>query len=327
MVHHDLWDYDTPAQPTLMDLRVGKEMVPVVVQVTKMGLTFVLHRETGEPVFPVEERPVPQGPVEGEYLSPTQPFPSHVPNLLPLELDPDDAWGFTFWDEGACRERFEALRNEGIYTPPSLGGSILYPSNGGGNNWGSPAIHPGEQLMVVLTWTVPATSQLLPREECGKSFETQTQAQIGTPYCVKTGIVSSPLGVPCTAPPWATLDAVDLAAGEIRWRVPLGTSRNLAPFPFWWIEGVPGTGGPIITASGVVFIGAALEHAFRAHDLATGEELWKAELPTSANSIPMTYQVREGGRQFVVVAAGGHWGSNMPPGDHLMAFALPEAAQ
>jgi quinoprotein glucose dehydrogenase len=141
---------------------------------------------------------------------------------------------------------------------------------------------------------------------------------------VETGIVSSPLGVPCTAPPWATLDAVDLAAGEIRWRVPLGTSRNLAPFPFWWIEGIPGVGGPIVTSTGLVFIGAALEHAFRAHDLETGEVLWKAELPTSANSIPMTYQVREGGRQVVVVAAGGHWGAPTPPGDHLMAFALPQ---
>jgi quinoprotein glucose dehydrogenase len=327
MVHHDLWDYDTPAQPTLMDLRVGDEMIPVVVQVTKMGMTFVLHRETGEPVFPVEERPVPQDPVPGEYLSPTQPFPSHVPHLLPHALTADDAWGFTFWDEGACRERFEELRNDGIYTPPSLGGSILFPSNGGGNNWGSPAIHPGEQLMVVLTWTVPATSRLVPREACDDSFEAGFQAQRGTPYCVETGIVSSPLGVPCTAPPWATLDAVDLAAGEIRWRVPLGTSRNLAPFPFWWIEGIPGVGGPIVTSTGLVFIGAALEHAFRAHDLETGEVLWKAELPTSANSVPMTYQVREGGRQFVVVAAGGHWGAPTPPGDHLIAFALPEASR
>jgi quinoprotein glucose dehydrogenase len=139
MVHHDLWDYDTPAQPTLMDLRLDGETIPVVVQVTKMGMTFVLHRETGEPVFPVEERPVPQDPVAGEYLSPTQPFPSHVPHLLP-PITEEDAWGFTFVDEGACRDRLSELRNDGIYTPPSLGGSVLYPSNGGGNNWG--ARHP-----------------------------------------------------------------------------------------------------------------------------------------------------------------------------------------
>jgi quinoprotein glucose dehydrogenase len=319
MVHHDLWDYDTPAQPTLMDLRVRGQTIPVVVQVTKMGMTFVLHRDTGEPVFPVEERPVPQQPVAGEYLSPTQPFPSHIPHLVP-PLTADDAWGLTFWDRGACRDLMNELRYDGIYTPPSLGGSMLYPSNGGGNNWGSPAIHLDEQVMLVVTWRIAATSKLIPRDECGEVL----QPQLGTPYCVETGIVTSPLGVPCTEPPWATLDAIDLAAGKVRWSVPLGTSRNIAPFPFWWIKGVPGVGGPIVTATGLVFIGASLDHFLRAHDLGTGEVLWKTGLPTSANSVPMTYQVRPDGRQYVVVAAGGHWGAPNPPGDHLMAFALPE---
>lgn len=319
MVHHDLWDYDTPAQPTLMDLRLDGKTIPVVVQVTKMGMTFVLHRETGEPVFPVEERPVPQDPVAGEYLSPTQPFPSHVPYLL-SPITADDAWGFTFLDEGACRDRMKELRNDGIYTPPSLGGSFLYPSNGGGNNWGSPAIHLGEQIMLVVTWRVAATSKLIPRADC----EDVVQAQMGTPYCVETGIVSSPIGVPCTAPPWATLDAIDLAAGKILWRVPIGTTRNIAPFPFWWIKGVPAVGGPIVTSTGLVFMGASLDHFFRAYDLETGEVIWKTDLPTSANSVPMTYQVRPEGRQYVVIAAGGHWGAPNPPGDHLMAYALPD---
>ena len=321
LVHHDLWDYDTPAQPTLMDLRVDGETIPVVVQVTKMGMTFVLHRETGEHVFGVEERPVPQDPVAGEYLSATQPFSKHVPHLLE-PLNEDSMWGFTPWDEEACRERYRELRYDGPYTPPTTGGSILYPSNGGGNNWGSPAIHPGEQVMVVVTWHVAATVKLIPRESCEGVF----QEQRGTPYCVETGLLNSPIGVPCTAPPWGTVDAVDLADGRIRWRIPLGTTRHLAPFPFWFIEGVPGVGGPLVTESGVIFIGAALDHYLRAHDLATGEVLWRAELPTSANSVPMTYQLRPGGRQFVVVAAGGHWGSPTPPGDHLMAFALPEEA-
>ena len=319
MVHHDLWDYDTPAQPTLMDLRLDAKTIPVVVQVTKMGMTFVLHRETGEPVFPVEERPVPQDPVAGEYLSPTQPFPTHVPYLL-SPITADDAWGFTFLDEGACRDRMKELRNDGIYTPPSLGGSFLYPSNGGGNNWGSPAIHLGEQIMLVVTWRVAATSKLIPRADC----EDVDQLQMGTPYCVETGIVSSPIGVPCTAPPWATLDAIDLAAGKILWRVPIGTTRNIAPFPFWWIKGVPAVGGPIVTSTGLVFMGASLDHFFRAYDLETGEVIWKTDLPTSANSVPMTYQVRPEGRQYVVIAAGGHWGAPNPPGDHLMAYALPD---
>jgi quinoprotein glucose dehydrogenase len=318
MVHHDLWDYDTPAQPTLMDQTINGEAVPVVVQVTKMGMTFVLHRETGEPVFPVEERPVPQNPVAGEYLSPTQPFPSHIPHLVP-GFTAEDVSGLTFWDEGVCRDRANALRNEGIYTPPSVAGSVLYPSNGGGNNWGSPAIHIDEQVMVVLTWRMVATVKLTPREGCGDNF----QGQLGTPYCVDTGLLISSIGMPCTEPPWATLDAIDLAAGEIRWSVPLGTTRDIAPFPLWWIEGVPGVGGPMVTASGLVFIGAATEHAFRAHDLATGEVLWKAKLPTAANSVPMSYQLRSEGRQYVVVAAGGHFSGLNPPGDHLMAFALP----
>ncbi|MGE4651896.1 MAG: pyrroloquinoline quinone-dependent dehydrogenase, partial [Myxococcota bacterium] len=171
-----------------------------------------------------------------------------------------------------------------------------------------------------VTWHVPAITRLVAREDCEGVF----QKQLGTPYCVETNIVVSPIGVPCVAPPWGTLDAIDLAAGEIRWSVPLGTTRNIAPFPFWWIEGVPGVGGPIVTSTGLVFVGAALDHFFRAHDLATGEVLWKADLPTSANSVPMTYQVRAGGRQYVVVAVGGHWGAPNPPGDHLMAFALPE---
>ncbi len=320
MVHHDLWDYDTPAQPTLMDLMVDGKSVPVVVQVTKMGMTFVLHRETGEPVFPVIEKPVPQGAVPGEYLSPTQPFPTHVPHLLAAAVSADDAWGVTPWDEAECRERIAGLRNEGMYTPPSTQGSILFPSNGGGNNWGSPAIHPAEQAMVVVTWRFAAMSKLVPRAECENVY----QKQKGTPYCVETDVVSSPLGVPCLAPPWATIDAVDLAGGKLLWSVPLGTSRDLAPFPFWWLRGVPGVGGPIVSETGVIFIGAALEHAFRAHDLTTGEVLWETRLPTSANSVPMTYQVRPDGRQFVVIAAGGHWGAPTPPGDHVMAFALPE---
>jgi quinoprotein glucose dehydrogenase len=175
--------------------------------------------------------------------------------------------------------------------------------------------------MVVLTWRIVATTTLKPREECADA----EQPQDGTPYCVDSDMLRSPIGIPCTAPPWATIDAIDLAAGKILWSVPLGTSRDLAPFPFWWIKGVPGTGGPSVTSSGLVFIGAALERAFRAYDLATGEELWKVRLPTSANSVPMTYQLREDGRQFVVVAVGGHWGSDVnPAGDHIMAFALPD---
>ncbi len=316
-VHHDIWDYDTPAQPTLVDLKVNGETVPAVVQVTKMGMTFALHRDTGEPLWPVEERPVPQGPVPGEYLSPTQPFPTHLPHLVEDSLTADDAWGLTFWDRGACKDRLAALRNDGIYTPPTLEGSVHYPWSGGGNNWGSPAVDSRTGIMVVYTARIPAFIRLTAQAEC----EGFVQRQAGTPYCIQTDMVGSPFGIPCSEPPWGTLDAVDLNAGKVLWSVPLGTTRDLAPWPFWWIKGLPGMGAPIITESGLVFSGITNEHAFRAFDLKTGEELWKARLPTAGNALPMTYTA--GGRQFVVIAAGGHWSGGSPPGDYIMAFALP----
>jgi quinoprotein glucose dehydrogenase len=224
------------------------------------------------------------------------------------------------WDKMQCAKKIEDWHNEGIYTPPSLKGSINFPSNGGGNNWGSPAIHPDSRIMVVYTNRVPGQTRLIPREQC----EGVRQPQTGTPYCVETGWLMSPLGVPCSEPPWGTLDAIDLEKGELLWSVPMGTTRNMAPFPFWWIDGLPGFGAPMMTASGLVFSGISNEHAFRAFDLKTGETLWKAELPTAANALPMTYQSAASGKQFVVVAAGGHWGGGSPPGDYIIAYALPE---
>ena len=318
MVHHDIWDYDAPAQPTLVDLTIDGKAVPAVVQVTKMGMTFVLHRDTGEPLWPVEERPVPQeGAVPEEYLSPTQPFPTHVPYTVNPAITGDDVWG---WDAGSCGNKLKEMHNAGIYTPPSLAGSINYPSNGGGNNWGSPAIHPDTGVMVVFTNRIMGSTRLIPREQC----EGEAQPQLGTPYCVDTGWLASSLGVPCNKPPWGTLDAIDLNAGKLLWRVPLGTTRNMAPFPFWWIKGLPGFAAPMITASGLVFTGISNEHAFRAFDLQTGDELWKTSLPTAANALPITYQLDESGRQFVVIAAGGHWSGGSPPGDYLISYALPD---
>ncbi len=322
MVHHDVWDYDTPAQPNLVDVTVDGVTVPAVVQVTKMGMTFALHRDTGQPLWPVEERPVPQGGVPDESLSPTQPFPTHIPHMMTEPLTADDAWGLTFIDEAMCRSKLEDLRNEGFYTPPSVQGSINYPSNGGGNNWGSPAIHPDKRILVAYTIRVPGSTRLVPREEC--EVEGGRPNQQGTPYCVRTGFIMSPLGIPCSPPPWGTLDAIDLEAGKVLWSRPMGTTRNMAPFPFWWIDGIPGFGGPMMTASGLIFSGISGEHALRAFDLEDGEELWKAELPTSATAVPMTYQLASTGRQYVVVAAGGHWGDDSPAGDYLIAYALPE---
>ncbi len=320
LVHHDIWDYDTPAQPTLVDVKVNGELIPAVIQVTKMGMTFAFNRDTGEPLWPVEELPVPQeGGVPGEPLSATQPFPTHIPHLIKTPLTPEEAWGLTFWDEGACADLIRDKAAAGIYTPPSIEGAINYPSNGGGNNWGSPAINPETRVMVTYTNRVPAFTKLIPRENC----EGVGQQQTGTPYCVETGFLVSPLGVPCTAPPWGTLDAIDIESGEQLWSVPMGSTRDIAPFPVWWIEGLPGFAAPMMTASGLVFSGISNEHALRAFDAETGKELWRHKLPTAANALPMTYQLNENGRQFVVVAAGGHWSGGSPPGDYLIAFALP----
>jgi len=331
-VRHDLWDYDVAPQPLLAELPVAGRSVPAVVQGTKMGLVFLLHRETGEPLFGVEERPVPRTDVPGETTAPTQPFPSHVPPLHPLSLEPEDAFGFTPWDRGACRELLERYRTEGIYTPPSLEGSVHFPGPAGGPNWGSAALDPRRHVLYVNQSRIPLVVKLLPREEYESLPEDERTATYpndmypmeGTPYAVLRGPLLSPLGAPCNPPPWGTLSAVDLARGEVLWEVPLGTSRDQAPFPVWWLQGAvgaPNLGGPIATAGGLVFIGATTEKTFRAFDADTGEVLWQARLPYTANSTPATYRVGRDGRQLVVVAAGGHGWSE--PGDALVAFALP----
>ncbi|MDH3641145.1 MAG: pyrroloquinoline quinone-dependent dehydrogenase [Gammaproteobacteria bacterium] len=324
-VHHDIWDFDLPAQPTLVDLTIDGKTRPAVVQVTKMGLTFVLDRETGKPLFPVEERAVPQeGAAPGEYLSPTQPFPLKPDPLNQLGISPDDAWGFTFLDEGWCRDELEAMTTGPIYTPISVGKETpLYPSVIGGQNWGAPAVDPERQLMIANGHHVPMVLKLIPRDECTGE---ESFPQAGSPYCATMRPFVSRLGAPCTKPPWGTLSSVDLSTGDLLWQVPLGTIEHHSPLAIWPISRMKGgiqMGGPIVTASGLVFIGAAADRRIRAFDIETGEELWADELPTSANAVPMSYV--SGGRQYVVVAAGGNFTSPSPPGDHVTAYALPEA--
>ena len=320
-VHHDIWDYDVPAQPTLVDVTINGKTRPAVVQVTKMGLTFVLDRETGQPLHPVQEQPAPQGgAVPGEYLSPTQPIPLQPEPLHQLGITPDDAWGFTFWDRGSCRKKLAALQTGPIYTPASLRGTVLYPSNLGGNNWGAPAIDIERQIMVTNTKHLPIEVKLAPRKDCPENLPFP---QNGSPYCVIMAPVVSVLGAPCTAPPWATLEATDLSSGKILWRIPLGTMEKLMPWPVHlFVDGGIEMGGPIVTASGLIFIAATSDGYIRAHDIDNGEELWKFELPATGNAVPMTYTYA--GHQYVVIAAGGHFTSPLPSADYLMAFRLPD---
>jgi quinoprotein glucose dehydrogenase len=319
-VHHDLWDYDLAAQPNLVELQPNGEGAPVaaVLQPTKTGLVFTLDRETGAPLYPVEERAVPTDGATGEWISPTQPFPVKPPPLVPQKIAPGDAWGFTFLDRNACRDAIASHRSEGLFTPPSVEGTILYPFTGGGVNWGSAAWDPQRQWLVVNTNRIMHVVTLIPANDVEKAQKAEPSKEIspqtGTPFGMKREVLTSPIGVPCNAPPWGTLTAVDMKHGTIVWDVPLGGILG-------WHVGLPGVGGPMITSSGLVFISATMDAYLRAFDIETGRELWKAKLPAGGQATPMSY-VRNG-RQYIVIAAGGHSTLGSKPGDSVVAFALP----
>ncbi len=328
--HHDLWDYDNPSMPLLCTIHKDAKDIPAVVQGTKRGSLFVFNRLTGEPVFPIIERPVPQTDVPGEQTSATQPFPTLPLPLVPLKVSADDAFGVMYFDRAACRRRIAALRTEGIYTPPSVSGSLQVPGNAGGMNWSSAAFDPHRQLLVTNTNNLVSEVHLIPRaqftaEPGSNRMGVQYTEQNGTPYGMSRVIMRSGFpGFPCNPPPWGALSAVDLSTGEIKWSVPLGNILRASHLPFsdpHW--GTPNFGGAIVTAGGLTFISATLDPYFRAFDTDTGRQLWEAELPAGGNATPMTYRVRSDGKQYVVIAAGGHGNLGSKLGDSLVAFALP----
>jgi quinoprotein glucose dehydrogenase len=323
LVHHDLWDYDSASPPLLATVSHDGKMIPVVIQGNKTGFLYVLDRDTGRPVFPVEERAVPQSDVPGEKTSPTQPIPLAPAALAPQRMTVDDAWGPTPADRDACRAAMGKLRNQGIFTPPSLQGTLAVPGNVGGMNWSGYAYDPEHNLLVVNTNNLIARVRLIPREKINADKEDgEYGAQRGTPYVMVRRFLQSPSDLPCGVPPWGKLIAVDLAQGTIRWQVPLGSMQG-----FGGAQGVvpPGSismGGPITTEGGLIFIAGTTDSRIRAFNVETGEELWSAGLPAAGNATPMTYEVN--GKQYLAIAAGGS--SHIPEeplGDALVAFALP----
>ena len=328
VVHHDLWDYDVQAQPSLVVVRRDGREIPAVVQATKTGQLFVLHRETGVPIFPVQERPVPARAVAGETVSPTQPF-SSLPSLGLQHLSPDDAWGLSPLDRRRCREAIDGAHYDGVFTPPGLDVTLVTPSNIGGAHWGGVAFDPARQIVVVPVNRLAALVQLIPRERHDPSRNEagwEYAPMRGTPYVMRRRILLSPLGLPCTPPPFGTLVAISLLTGKTIWEVPLGTTRDLVAskifLPITVGSGTPNLGGPIITAGGLIFIGAAMDNYLRAFDIETGRELWKGRLPAGGQATPMTYRLPNG-RQYVVIAAGGHGKMGTTRGDSVVAFALP----
>jgi quinoprotein glucose dehydrogenase len=336
-VHHDLWDYDNASPPALVTItRDGKE-VPAVVQAAKTGMLFVLERETGRPVFPVEERRVPPSDIPGEQASPTQPFTALTPPLSSHRFSVGQTWGLTDADRAACRAAIAPLRNEGIFTPPSTQGTLLMPARIGGANWGRVAIDQSRQIAVVAVNRIAEMVQLIPREgfdlararaeeqtRLGDDFEYNMMR--GTPYVMRRRLLLSPSRLPCTPPPFGALVAIDLKTGQKIWDVPLGSMTSiLSPEiaaltrPDW---GSVNLGGAVANA-GVVFIGAALDRRLHAYDIDTGREVWRGELPASAKATPMIYRV-ESGAQYLAVAVGGGgaWGL----GDYVIAFRVVPAA-
>ncbi len=368
VVHHDLWDYDVAAQPLLFEYQGHISAIAVT---TKMGMIFVLNRLTGAPIYPIEERPVPQSDVAGEKTSPTQPF-SSLPSLSPLNLQPADLRGHTRADADVCMAKLASLRNEGIFTPPSLRGSLLYPGSLGGVNWGSPAFDPETGVLYANSnhhafvtrliprwryefigqwnswenWAYAAGSLLalfcllrrsfnpgLPalgaavalglmgsyvgwhRANNKQHFGREIAEQRKSPFAAERAPLEDEHGLPCTPTPWGRVTAIDLETGQRVWDVPLGSMVPGAD------TGSLNLGGPMVTAGGLLFTAAGREPLLRAYDKGTGKVLWTGELPNPAQATPMTYTV--GGRQFIVVAAGGHGGFGTPQGDSLIAFALP----
>jgi quinoprotein glucose dehydrogenase len=327
-VHHDIWDYDTVAAPTLMDITVDGEEIPALMQATKQGFLFVVNRETGEDVWPIEERPVPAGEIEGEYYAPTQPFPTRPAPLLEQSEKPEVWWIADLVGLGACSRLFDRLEYDGMYSPPTTRGDgvLAYPDSAGGVQWGGVAFDPESQTAVVNTSHITQYIKLYPRAEyeaiAGESGnEEGFYPQTGAPYGMSLHVAMNWLGMPCWAPPFGELVALDMTSGDVRWRVPLGESQR---YGFYMPEsmGSPTIGGPAVTAGGLIFIGSTMDAKVRAYSLETGEVLWQDIVEAPSVSNPAVYEHK--GREYVAFVAGGNTIIKNQVGDQVAVYALPE---
>src|SRR5579862_11198 len=334
--HHDIWDYDLPSQPALVDVPDGHgHIIPAVLQETKRGELFLFNRATGAPVAPIVERPVPQdGAVPEERLSPTQPFSPGMPTIGAQTLTEETAWGMTMLDQLYCRISFRQHRYEGTMTPPGLKPAFHQPSNAGGLNWGSVTYDPWNNYAYVNDIRMPNEFWLVPRKDWAKSSKKYPNAdtghgpsvQKGTPYGVVQQAWVSPLGVPCSEPPFGTVDAIDLKTRKLVWSVPAGTSQDLGPLGITshlpMPVGMPAYAGTMGTAGGLIFFSGFQEKYVRAYDAQTGATLWEFALPFGSSATPMTYISPRTGKQYVIVTAGGA-AHDTTTSDYVIAFALP----
>ena len=339
-VHHDLWDMDMPSQPTLADITdKNGNVVPVIYAPAKTGNIFVLDRRDGKLVVPAPEKPVPQGPAKGDRLSPTQPF-SDLSFRPTKDLSGADMWGATMFDQLVCRVMFHQLRYEGIFTPPSEQGTLVFPGNLGMFEWGGISVDQSRQVAIANPIALPFVSKLMPRgpdnpmepsdpPHAASGQETGIQPQYGVPFGVTLNPFLSPFGLPCKQPAWGYISALDLKTNEVVWKKRIGTPRDSLPFslpfPLPFNLGMPMLGGPISTAGNVLFIGATADNYLRAYNMTNGKKLWEGRLPAGGQATPMTYEVN--GKQYVVISAGGHGSFGTKMGDYIVAFALPDDAK
>lgn len=327
-VHHDLWDFDVPAEPSLADIETPQGVVPALYMPTKSGSIFVLDRRDGRLIVPAPERPVPQDAAAGDHTAPTQPFSDL--SFRPKQLSGASMWGTTLVDQLACRIKFHRLKYQGLFTPPSVQGTLVFPGNLGVFEWGGIAIDQARQIGIANPIGLAFVVRLIPRApqnpptpaaNLPAGSEAGVQPMFGTPFGVKIAPFLSPLGIPCLQPPWGKLAAFDLRTSKVIWEHPVGTSKGQKQMPFGFPLGMPMLGGPLATAGGVVFVTSTMDDYIRAYDMTTGKLLWSDPLPAGGQSTPMSYSVN--GKQYVVTVDGGHGSFGTKLGDYIRAYALP----